>query len=78
LTAKLRGELSIEISDRGHREFSFVDAFDSHQIGIVPAESERFGSYQHGVTTEGRTTMKAKKKAAKKPAAKKAAKKKKR
>jgi len=44
---------------------------------VVPTESERFGSYQLGFTTEGLTMMKAKKKAAKKPA-KKAAKKKKR
>jgi hypothetical protein len=73
----LRRELSIENFDRGHREFSFVDAFDSHQIGNVPTESERFDSYQLGVTTEGLTMVKAKKKAAKKPA-KKAAKKKKR
>jgi hypothetical protein len=78
MTAKLKRELSIEFFDRGHREFSFVDAFDSHQIGSVPTESKRFDSYQLGVTTEGLTMVKAKKKAAKKPAAKKAAKKKKR
>jgi hypothetical protein len=50
----LRRELSIENFDRGHREFSFVDAFDSQQIGSVPTESDRFGSYQLGLTT-GRT-----------------------
>ena len=59
-------------------KFRLCDAFDSHQIGTVPTESKRFGSYQLGFTTEGLTMVKAKKKAAKKPAAKKAAKKKKR
>ena len=71
-------DLSIEISDSGHRKIPFEAEHDSNQIGSVPTESERFDSYQLGVTTEGLTMVKAKKKAAKKPAAKKAAKKKKR
>ena len=71
-------DLSIEISDSGHRKIPFVAGLDSNHIGQVPAESNPIRLYLLGVTMEGRITMKAKKKPAKKAAAKKPAKKKKR
>jgi hypothetical protein len=37
-------DLSIEISDSGHRKIPFEAEHDSNQIGSVPTESIRFGS----------------------------------
>jgi hypothetical protein len=79
LTVRCEGSknLSIEISDSGHRKIPFVAGLDSNHIGRVPTESTLIRLYLFGFTMEGRIIMKAKKKAAKK-AAKKPAKKKKR
>ena len=57
LTVRCEGSknLSIEISDSGHRKIPFVDGVDSHQIGHVPTESNPIQLLSFGFTIEGRS-----------------------
>src|SRR4029078_12617684 len=55
LTVRCQGpkNLSMEISDSGHRKIPFVDGVDSHQIGHVPTESNPIRLYSVGFTMQG-------------------------